>query len=650
MMRRLSTPTYSIEYNNYDPSRLPSQSWRTAFIDFCPLHHRHLPNVRHNGFRAYPAVRLFDMDRLVDTLQPALSLPHTMEASSSFFLSSSTLLLSRIPSAILGTISYAVTSLTSLLLPMAGQLQRTGETLLAAFLFLSVIQAMVALYQYRYDARGQLVFPDGLTSGKENYYAGDSDNSRGIDSALGNNQVDKQCEESIVSSNVTDESPTGTTIAKINSSWATQVIKKLNKSLFLLLPWITRNVHNLLTKNTHLFHIGFIVFILDSLLPFMLDGGSESEVAAADNIKIGDEKGGKNARSIEIDPSISSRLRKMNSHSEVSNNQDPIRVLVIGDSLSIGIGCIEQFDATKDNSVPMSLIENTVASESQKSAMFPRQGPVFPQVLARTLSYHFQQPVQWRSAGVDGGDVNDIRSFCMDVVKQECTKGDATIDIVVVLFGMNDLKKLLSVNPVQHLFHSSSREMKDGGATSHFRHGMEVLLSDIRAYAPDALVVFPALPIQPFHKNSIINIFPLGLLVDAVLGVWERQKKIVASNWSNTIFLELKAKEIADWYSSNNSSNGITPSSSLAGEHDSSIIDDFDDVKDDVLLSADGVHPNKRMYAKWAELVGHKLYKQIVPQIELVEKNHGLAFKRDQGCTTEGGKANKNNQDNKLKA
>eukprot|EP00579_Thalassiosira_antarctica_P024123 CAMPEP_0201986250 /NCGR_PEP_ID=MMETSP0904-20121228/89839_1 /ASSEMBLY_ACC=CAM_ASM_000553 /TAXON_ID=420261 /ORGANISM="Thalassiosira antarctica, Strain CCMP982" /LENGTH=146 /DNA_ID=CAMNT_0048540159 /DNA_START=1 /DNA_END=438 /DNA_ORIENTATION=+ len=146
--------------------------------------------------------------------------------------------------------------------------------------------------------------------------------------------------------------------------------------------------------------------------------------------------------------------------------------------------------------------------------------------------------------------------------------------------------------------------MKDGGATSRFRHGMEVLLSDIRAYAPDTLVVFPALPIQPFHKNSIINIFPLGLLVDAVLGVWERQKKIVASSWSNTMFLELKAKEIANWYSSNINNIGSAPR--LVVEHDFGIIDDFDDVKDDVLLSADGVHPNKRMYAKWAELVGHK--------------------------------------------
>eukprot|EP01083_Nonionella_stella_P058828 154023_1 len=94
----------------------------------------------------------------------------------------------------------------------------------------------------------------------------------------------------------------------------------------------------------------------------------------------------------------------------------------------------------------MALVENTCETESQHA----HQGPVFPQVLASSLSRHFQQPVQWRSAGVDGGDVNDIRSYCMDVVKKESATGNSTIDIIVVLFGMNDLKKLVAVNPIQH--------------------------------------------------------------------------------------------------------------------------------------------------------------------------------------------------------
>ena len=101
----------------------------------------------------------------------------------------------------------------------------------------------------------------------------------------------------------------------------------------------------------------------------------------------------------------------------------------------------------------MSLIQN---NELLPPSILPKKtnlqyphllkGPVFPQSLARTLSYHFQQPVQWRSAGVDGGDINDIRSFCMDIVKEKCdTKKGSTVDIIVVLFGMNDLK---TANPM----------------------------------------------------------------------------------------------------------------------------------------------------------------------------------------------------------
>ncbi|KAL7542474.1 hypothetical protein ACHAXR_011820 [Thalassiosira sp. AJA248-18] len=596
-----------------------------AFVDSLRFHRR---NVIHVG---PPAVRLFEMDGLVESMnfgsanicqlyQPPLSLPHTMEASSSFVALSTTM-----NQAILSTISYAVTSFATLLLPIAGQLQRAGETLLAAFLLLSFIQAFVALYQYRYDARGQLVFPDGLTLGKEDYYSGD--HTVDATDTTGDDGNDKQDKEQTLSPNITDTQSTAITIDNMNSSWATQLVKKLNKSLVLLLPWITRNVHNLLTKNTHLFHIGFIVFILDSILPLISDGDTNAMAADGERI-LGDGKMDKNASSVKIDFGTLSLLQKMKSRdvlSPSSRRQNPIRVLVIGDSLSIGIGCIEQFDATKDNSAPMALVENTAMSRPPKTPLHTRQGPVppvFPQILARTLSYHFQQPVQWRSAGVDGGDVNDIRSFCMDVVKQECQcpKSDATLDIVVVLFGMNDLKKVLSVNPIQHLFRG--RESEDRGGTSHFRHGMEMLLSDIRSHAPGALVVFPALPIQTFHKNSIINIFPLGFIVDTVMGGWERQKKIVASSRSNAMYVELKAKEIADWYSSSNNKSGNTPPNSLVGDNDISIVDDFEDTKDGVLLSADGVHPNKLMYAKWAELVGHKLYKHIVPQLDLVDQNH----------------------------
>lgn len=111
----------------------------------------------------------------------------------------------------------------------------------------------------------------------------------------------------------------------------------------------------------------------------------------------------------------------------------------------------------------------------------------------------------------------------------------------------------------------------------------------------------------------------MGLIVDAVMGVWERQKKIVASSRDNVMYVDLTAKEIAAWYRAG--SYGSTQNSYDDGDF-SSFSDNFDDVKDDVLLSADGVHPNKRMYAKWAELVGHKLYRYLIFQTESRKNGH----------------------------
>jgi len=559
----------------------------SAFVDCKSItHHVHQSTSRARISRQpIPTLQLYGMDRLIynDILQSniqqhILQSSHTIESSTPYLISSSSILLSNIFSAI----SYTISSLTSLIVPLVTQLQNIGETILTTVLILSVLQACVALYQYRYDERGQLVFPDGLTVGREDYYASDNniedptnDKDKNDDGVINEgkdvNTVVKDITDELFSSNTID--------TNTNISLVSRLIKKLNKLSLILIPWVTRNIHNLLTRNTHLFHIGFIVFVLDSLLP-LLDGKSEEKKTTI--------------KSNEIPTSL---LNKIDSH------KDPLKLFVIGDSLAIGTGCIEEFDSTKDNSVPFALIENTKAPPQASSIKsHTHQGPVFPQVLARTLSYHFRQPVEWRSAGVDGGSLAEVDQFCMDVVKEESAKG---IDIVVVLFGMNDLKKLFStfVNPIQDLLSGGDdkEKMAEGRGTKQFRREMEMILSDIHSCSPEALVVFPTLPVQPFHKNSIINIFPLGMVVDSVLGLWEKQKKIVTDRSKNAIYLELKAGEIADWYSPG-SSNGV----------DAAL--DISDENNDILLSADGVHPNKKMYALWGGLVGRKLRNSIVSQ------------------------------------
>ena len=569
----------------------------SAFVDCKSTHHVHQTSRARLRRQPIPTLQLYGMDRLVDIdmfqyniQQHIPQSSHAIEESSTpLFISSSSILLSNIFSAI----SYTISSLTSFIVPLVTQLQSIGETILTTVLILSVLQACVALYQYRYDERGQLIFPDGLTFGREDYYASDNN----IDDSTTNEVVDDDNDDGIIKNekdvntvvkDITDELFSSTKDTQTNISLVSRLIKKLNKLSLILIPWVSRNIHNLLTRNTHLFHIGFIVFVLDSLLP-LLDGNKD------------DDK--KTTTKTDVIPA--SLLNKIDSH------KDPLKVLVIGDSLAIGTGCIEEFDSTKDNSVPFALIENTKAPpQTSDIESHSFQGPVFPQVLARTLSYHFQQPVEWRSAGVDGGSLAEVDKFCMNVVKDESVNG---IDIVVVLFGMNDLKKLLSgfVNPIQNLLSGGDdkEKMAEGRGTKQFRREMEMILSDIHSYSPDALVVFPTLPVQPFHKNSIINIFPLGMVVDSVLGLWEKQKKIVADRSENAMYLELKPQDIASWYAPGKS-NGVDPALDVSDENN------------DILLSADGVHPNKKMYALWGGLVGRKLRNSIISQRDQTEQRN----------------------------
>lgn len=584
-----------------------------------------------------------------------------------FFPSS---ILSQTIPAVMATISNIVLSLTSLvaqvttfILRISLRLQDVGEILLISLLILSLLQAAVALYQYRYDTRGQLVYPNGPTLGVEDYWveldchAKESnakvmdENMSTIDSMKGDDDTQSECEN--------DEITTA-----ISFSTTMQILRKLNKSLLLLLPWISGNIHNLLTKNTHLFHIGFIVALVRFLENTVLsdNDGSERDGNTGNVVAEGADEEGSRGWNWSIlkwmfdtdhvhgvthtiqnqrdsrDNKVPTLFQKLQDDPNYAHHpferNDPIRVLVIGDSLAVGIGCLEVFDAHKDNNIPMALIENTdlAMQEQRKPSPSKLQSPVFPKMLARTLSYHFKRPVHWRSAGVDGGDINDIHRFCLNVLKQECSASGSNSsspyvsgqpDVVVVIFGMNDLKHMMAVNPLQLIKWGKKDGAEKGGGMSYlFRRGMESVISDIQAYAPNAIVVFPQLPIQTFHKNSAVNIVPFGLLFDMMMGIWEGNKKRVAegkkrSNGSlskrNTMYVELTAKEIADWYLPSNAEDATN-------RDDLFIPKEYPSIQDDMLLSADGVHPNKRMYSRWAEYVGHKVYKRIVPQLEMVQQ------------------------------
>lgn len=209
----------------------------------------------------------------------------------------------------------------------------------------------------------------------------------------------------------------------------------------------------------------------------------------------------------------------------------------------------------------------------------------------------------------------------MDVLKEEvaseagssnkpCKYVSGVPDVVVVLFGINDLKHLLAES-VSHPFNQSKDKGSDGGIIGKFRHGIDSLLNEIHNHAPNAIVLFPAMPFQSYHKNSVVNIFPLGMVWDAVLGFFLRQKKELASRRVNCMHLDLTAAEIANWYKANNE------------EEDEGLFfgSNFYGIKNSALLSADGVHPNKKMYTLWAESVGQSFCDCVAPQILQEKKN-----------------------------
>lgn len=219
-------------------------------------------------------------------------------------------------------------------------------------------------------------------------------------------------------------------------------------------------------------------------------------------------------------------------------------------------------------------------------------------------------------------DINDIRQFCMEVLKEEvvsesinsnrspnhsCKYVSGKPDLVIVLFGINDLKHLLA-DSVLHPFHRS-KEGGNCGIIGKFRHGIDSLLNEIHAHAPNAIVLFPAMPVQSYHKNSVVNIFPLGMVWDAVLSFFLRQKKELANKRVNCMHVDLTTAEIANWYKTNNEGEALFFGSN------------FNSIKKSALLSADGVHPNKRMYKLWAESVCQSFYDSVAPQIEEAKKN-----------------------------
>ena len=402
--------------------------------------------------------------------------------------------------------------------------QTVGETILFASVLIAFLQAVIALFQYRTNPAGELIIPPGPTVG----IAHPNQNNNNTD-AITDTLPD---EPVFLEMNVSD--------ASLPSRYARN-INRVNRFLFLLLPLAIQQVAFIFSSSMHVLHIGFILTLV-KLFDVPASFFAQKEPHPTDPAP------------------TRSRTRK-----EIE------RILVIGDSLAVGLGTVNVFDANKNQSIDYQLYENLQSSPSLPS-------PAFPQALADSLAGLLHHPVQWRSAGVDGGTVVHIRELCLPVLEEEVKAGRAP-DCVVILCGLNDLKKVVS-NPLQPL------------TPKDFRGLLNDLIVEIRRLSPGTKVILPALPTQMIHYNSPLNIFPLLFFIDIVVGFWESQKKVVVDTFpsNDVMYVPLSKNELASWYAPPVSSDMKTA------------------MEESALIAIDGVHPNARCYSRWAQTVGQYLF------------------------------------------
>lgn len=406
-----------------------------------------------------------------------------------------------------------------------------GETSFAALLAIAAVQGALVMNQYSSNPVGGLIVPPGLTAGCEDANTVDT--------------IDKKKMESSATSGTTSQVISDNELEKMlcdaSDSQVSCSLKKwwhqASQALVLFLPLLASGPVGMgLMRCSHLMHMA-VIMGLAHLYDFF--------------------------RKL---PAVQSIDPKENEDETLSG--DHPRILVLGDSMAVGIGCCEIFDEAKVFDLPLHKEERLeIKSENGDVVEEELPGPVFPLVLARTLSHRLNKPVAWRSAGVDGGDTNEIGEYLLDVVQEEVAKNRAP-DVVVVLTGSNDLKQIL----------------RGSASVRGFRSSLMKLAHDIRTISPKTKVVFPSLPTFRLDRKSILNIFPLTIFLDGIIGFWDAQKSFVAEKCPGVLHIGLTAAEVNQWYKE---------------EHQG-----YENVS---LISADGIHPNGKCYAKWATLVGNKL-------------------------------------------
>jgi lysophospholipase L1-like esterase len=426
--------------------------------------------------------------------------------------------------------------------------QTSGETSLAALILIAAAQGTLIMHQYATDPAGELVVPPGLTFGKEDAIS---------ESLYLGDQVENEATP-VVADETTKPYESTQTFRRKNDDFLKSLFEQsqvkctrkegwyhVNRLLPLLAPFLAGQAAGTLAlmEYSFLMHTGVIVgcakiYDFFQQLPDTLLPAEDPRIELSDKPKI----------------------------------------LVLGDSMAVGVGSVNKFDPIKNSGI-IRRIECLELDDNEE----PSPGPIFPRAFARSLSRRIGKPVSWRSAGVDGGDTTDIREHLLGVVQEEVNKGEPP-DIVVVLTGCNDLKHILHFDP------------EHAASVRGFQKNLLTLAQEIREISPKTKVVYPALPTYRLDRNSVLNVFPLSFFLDLLIGFWDSQKIRAAEKAPSSVFYYgLTAKDVNEWYSKPGSPDSTTS-----------------------LLSADGIHPNAVCYQKWGTFLGDKVADTILkPQNEI---------------------------------
>jgi hypothetical protein len=238
------------------------------------------------------------------------------------------------------------------LLAKCAQLQMAGEAVFASLLLIAVLQGATITHQYATNPAGELIIPPGLTTGVEDATKTSSLHGRNIPVA---SQVMEIMNEKVMSSG---------RISSVSSLCTKQRWYNVNQSLVFLLPWLASQGSLALMRYGHLMHIGAIMGVAKAYDFFQ---------------KLPD-------------------LEEKSALQECWLDGEQPNIVVIGDSMAVGIGCLDIFDTDKNSGI-IQKNEQLELSPKEVARATPGPGPIFPQTLAHTLSRRIGKPVKWRSGG-----------------------------------------------------------------------------------------------------------------------------------------------------------------------------------------------------------------------------------------------------------